>query len=144
MPFTPGQTPSIASVVASYTQGATAKQAKWVARSLSPHKNPIEAAKASTALWLQRVNEAGTAAMTAGLSRVDQNAMADTISKSGPAYAAGVTNKAHKFATAMTGLLPAIEAIRNALPPRGDIEANIIRSAQQQRNMAALRGKHRG
>ena len=127
-----------------YKQNAAANSQNWVNRTLTPRRDPIDAAKAASSEWLTKLNQVGTAGFEAGLSRVNKTDMATTIAASAGTYSTGVTNKSPKYARAMSGLLPVIYQTRDNLPPRGDTEANITRSAQFQRAMAAVRGQYRG
>lgn len=72
-------------------------------------------------------------ANTAAVSLADwQNA---AVTKGAPRLATGATAAQPKFANVLTQLFPYIEQVRNSLPPRGDIEQNIARSAAFQRGM---------
>lgn len=144
MPFQVGAVTTAADASARYIAAAPTAGAQWAKKTLMPRVNPIDAAIAAAPRWLQAINNAGTAGFTAGLQRVDQNAMANTIATQGPAlYNAGVTSKAYKYTAAMNKVLPVIRQVVAALPAKGDIEANIARSAAFQRNMAATKGQNR-
>jgi hypothetical protein len=142
--FTIGAQVTAADATTRYKNNATANASNWVARTLAPRRNPIDAAKAASGEWLTKLNQVGTAGFEAGLSRVNMTDMANTIAASGGTYSTGVTNKSPKYQRAMSGLLPVIYQTRDNLPPRGTIEDNIGRSAQFQRAMAAVRGQYRG
>lgn len=144
MPFQVGQLTTAADASARYIAAAPSAGAQWAKKTLMPKVNPIEAAKAASGRWLQAINTAGETGFKAGLDRVDQNKMADTIQNQGPAlYNSGVTAKAYKYTAAMNKVLPAIRNVVSSLPARGDLEANIARSAAFQRGMAATRGQNR-
>jgi len=130
---------------ANYTQNAAGKGTWWARRYLSSKVNPFQAAAASAAYWLQRVNEAGTAAFTAGLNAVDQQQVAKLVSTQGPTlYASGITNKGSpNYAKAATGLIPALQSAAANLPPRGTLDQNISRSVAMQRAAAMMRGQYR-
>lgn len=73
-------------------------------------------------------------ANTAAVSLADwQNA---AVNKGAPRLATGATAAMPKFSNVLTQLFPYIEQVRNSLPPRGDIEQNIARSAAFQRGMS--------
>jgi len=144
MPFTVGGQVTAADAVARYKAAAPTAGAQWAKKTLMPRRNPIQAAKDASARWLGNINAAGEAGFIAGLDRVDQNKMADTIQNQGPAlYNAGVTAKAYKFEAAMTKLMPIIRSVQSSLPARGDIEANIARSAAMNRGLHAHKGEAR-
>jgi len=144
MPFQVGQLTTAADAVARYKAAAPSAGAQWAKKTLMPRANPIDAAIAASGRWLSNINAAGETAFKAGLQRVDQNAMANTIATQGPAlYNAGVTAKAYKFDIAMQKLLPIIRNVQASLPPRGDVEANIARSAAMNRGLHAAKGQAR-
>jgi|SRR5579862_7016024 len=144
MPFQVGAQTTAQDAATRYTAAAASAGAQWSKKTLMPRVNPIDAAKAASARWLGNINAAGEAGYVAGLNRVDQNAMANTIATQGPAlYNAGVTAKAYKYAAAMTKVLPVIRQVVSGLPARGDIEANIARAGAFQRAMHATKGQNR-
>lgn len=144
MPFQVGALTTAADASARYIAAAPTAGAQWAKKTLMPRVNPIDAAMAASGRWLANINAAGEAGFKAGLQRVDQNAMANTIATQGPAlYNAGVTSKAYKYTAAMTKVLPAIRSVVASLPAKGDIEANIARAAAFQRGMHATKGQNR-
>jgi hypothetical protein len=60
---------------------------------------------------------------------------AAAVNKGAPRLATGASAAQPKMAAVLQQLFPYIEQVRNSLPPRGDIEANIARSAAFQRGM---------
>jgi hypothetical protein len=74
--------------------------------------------------------KANTAAVTL------QDWQAAAVNKGAPRLATGATAAQPKMANVLTQLFPYIEQVRGTLPPRGDIEQNIARSAAFQRGMA--------
>lgn len=58
------------------------------------------------------------------------------VTKGAPRLATGATAAQPKMANVLTQLFPYIDQVRNSLPPRGDIEQNIARSAAFQRGMS--------
>jgi len=143
--FTFGAPKTPATAAANYLANAQGKGAWWATRYLSSKVNPFAAAAAAAAYWLQRVNEAGTAAFTKGLNGVDLTAVAKTVSTAGPGlYTTGITTKgAPKYAKSAAGLIPALQAAAAALPPRGTLQQNIARSVAMQNAAAAMRGMYR-
>lgn len=142
MPFQVGAPKSPQDIVAAYAANAPQRASKWVANSLKPRKDPIQAAIAAAQRWLDRLNSVGTAGFTAGLNAVDENAMADTISKSAGTYSSGITNKGvPKLTKIAPQLYPAIFAAAQNLPARGDANANDQRMLQMVAALRGLRGK---
>lgn len=144
--FNVGGNVTAADAAARYKTNASQAGSQWAKKYLMPRKDPFAAASAAAPYWLQRVNDAGTAAFQAGLQRVDPTAVANLVSTQGPAlYAAGINNKgATKYAAAASGLIPALQQAAQNLPPRGTLDQNIARSTAMQRAAAAMRGKYRG
>lgn len=143
--FTFGAPKSAATAAANYLANASGKGAWWAIRYLSAKVNPFQAAAAASSYWLQRVNEAGTAAFTKGLNGVDLAAVAKTVSTAGPGlYTTGITTKgAPKYAKSAAGLIPALQAAAAALPPRGTLPQNIARATAMMHAAAAMRGQYR-
>ncbi|MGH7745789.1 MAG: hypothetical protein ACREQ5_13550 [Candidatus Dormibacteria bacterium] len=144
--FQIGAKVSPATAAANYKSGASAKGTKWATNYLMAKVDPFAAAAAAANTWLANLNAAGTAAFSAGLSRVDKGAVATLVSTQGPTlYAQGITNKgAPKYAKAAAGLIPALQQAAANLPARGSLEQNIARSNAMVRAAAAMRGQYRG
>ena len=144
MPFQVGALTTAADASARYIAAAPTAGAQWAKKTLMPKADPIDSAIAASGRWLANINSVGEAGFKAGLSRVDKAKMADTIQQQGPAlYNSGVTAKAYKYTAAMAKVLPAIRNVVASLPAKGDIEANIARSAAFQRGMHATKGINR-
>src|SRR5262249_9557654 len=106
--------------------------------------DPIAAAMEASGTWLSAVTRAGEAGYRAGLSKVDKQAMADTIAASSGTYTSAGAAKAGKYDKAMSTWLPIIYSTAASLPARGDVEANIARSAAQQRALHAAKLQRQG
>jgi len=65
-----------------------------------------------------------------------QDWQAATVNKGAPRLATGAQAAAPKMANVLGQLFPFIDQVRNTLPQRGDLEANIARSAAFQRGMS--------
>jgi len=143
--FQIGQKTTAASAASKYTQRASGAGVYWAQGYLTAKVNPFQAAAQAAGYWLQRVNEAGTAAFTAGLNAVDQNAVAALVSTQGATlYNQGITNKGAKnYAKAASGLVPALQQAAAALPPRGNLQQNIQRATAMMQAAAAMRGQYR-
>ena len=128
---------------ANYTAGASTKGPKWATNYLHSKTDPFEAAAAASTTWLAKLNSVGEAGFKAGLGRVNKQQVADLVSKQGPAlYAAGIQNKGSiRYATAATGLIPALQQAAANLPARGSDAQNeqravlMIRAAKAMRNL---------
>lgn len=97
---------------------------------------PGQAAAAQKQVWVNNTTQAANkwASNTAKVTLPEwQDAM---ISKGVPRIASGAAAATPKFTTFMAKLLPFIDQQVNALPARGDLEANIARSAAFARGMS--------
>lgn len=102
---------------------------------------PGQSAARQKSVWAQNTAAAVDkwAANTANVSLNDwQTAMTD---KGIQRIATGAQASQSKMQTFMTRLLPYIDSQRSALPPRGNLEANINRSVQWQRAMAKFQNR---
>jgi hypothetical protein len=143
--FQIGAKVSPATAAANYKTNASSKGTWWATKYLMSKVDPFAAASAAASTWLAKINQAGTAGFQAGLARVDKAAVAQLVSTQGPTlYNQGIQNKgAAGYAKAAAGLIPAMQQAAANLPARGDLEANIARSAAMQRAAAAMRGQFR-
>lgn len=97
---------------------------------------PGQAAARQKAVWLQNTQNSvdkwarNTAAVTLGEWQAAMN------DKGVGRIATGANAAVDKFTAFMGALLPHIEAGKRALPPRGDLEANISRMVAYTRHMA--------
>lgn len=102
---------------------------------------PGAAAARQADVWLQNTTNAKTKWQqnVASVSLSDwQNAM---TTKGIPRIAAGATAAQPKFEAFMAKALPYIENLKGTLPARGDLEANIARSAAFARGMSKFNPK---
>lgn len=100
---------------------------------------PGVAAARQSAVWAQNTLAAQSkwAKNTASVSLSDwQTAM---TTKGAPRIAAGATAAQPKFAAFMTQFLPFVQSAVQALPPRGDLEANINRMTSMTRKLATFK-----
>jgi len=130
---------------ANYQSGAQGKGAKWATNYLQSKVNPFQAAAAAAGTWLANINQAGTAAFTAGLNAVNQAQVAKLVSTQGPTlYAQGITNKgAPNYAAVAPGLIPAIQNVAANLPPRGTAAQNDARMNAMVAGLRMLKGQFR-
>lgn len=133
--------PSPQDAAANWAQKFGASGAKWTAGVQSVTVAPGQLAARAKQLWLQNTTAAADrfAANSARVSLSDWQAQ--TVSKGAPRLASGAQAAMPKVADAFAKLFPAIQSAVNSLPPRGDIEANINRSAQFARAMNAYKLK---
>jgi hypothetical protein len=143
--FNIGAKVSATTAAANYVSGASAKGIKWATNYLNSKVNPFQAASAAANTWLQNINTAGTAAFQKGLASVNQAQVAKLVSTQGPTlYSSGITNKgAPNYATAATGLIPAIQQIAANLPPRGTAAQNDARQAAMVNGLRAIKGQYK-
>jgi hypothetical protein len=143
--FQIGTKTTAAAAAAKYVARASGAGTYWATGYLTSKVNPFTAAAAAAAYWLQRVQQAGIPAYTAGLQAVDQAAVARLVSTQGPTlYNQGITNKgAPNYTKASAGLIPALQSAASALPPRGNLQQNINRAVAMMNAAAAMRGQFR-
>lgn len=102
---------------------------------------PGQAAARQKSVWLQNTQASVDkwASNTAKVPLGDwQQAM---ITKGAPRIASGAAAAESKFGTFMGRLLPYIESQRTALPPRGNLEANIARMTAFIRGMSKFKNQ---
>lgn len=100
-------------------------------------ENPAEAAKAAIPRMRAGFNQAiddGTVA--AGLDTVTLPGWKAAASGAAPKYTEGCQKGAAKMGDYLAEAMPVMESITASLPPRGDLEANLQRSAQMAREAA--------
>lgn len=101
---------------------------------------PGQLAAAAADRWLANTTAAkgtyarNSAAVTAEMWK------AAAAGKGAPRLSSGAQAAKPRMATVLTKLLPAIQQEASALPARGDIEANILRSGTFARKMHARKG----
>lgn len=115
--------------------------AKWAQRSAAATEDvktgvmnvteaPGKAAARQKDLWLQRIS-ASADKWARRVSSVTLSEWQDAMINKGAArVGTGASAAQSKMANAMTQLLPKIDSIVAALPPRGDLGANISRMTQ--------------
>lgn len=100
---------------------------------------PGQAAARQKGAYVQNV-QASADKWAANTSRVSLSEWQQAaISKGVPRVAAGAQAAQPKMAQVMAQLLPHIEASRQGLPPRGNLEQNIQRAADFARKMSTFR-----
>jgi len=131
--------PSASDAAATWAQRLGASGPKWAAGVNSVTVAPGQLAARAKNLWLTNVTAAADrfAANSAKVSL--QEWQQATVSKGQPRLASGATAAQPKVEAAFAKLFPAIQSAVNALPPRGDIEANINRAAMFARAMHAYK-----
>jgi hypothetical protein len=127
--------PDPTTAAATWAQKFGASGTKWAAGVNSVTVAPGQLAARAKQLWLTNTTAAADrfAANSAAVSL--QTWQTQTVAKGQPRLASGAQAAQEKVAAAFAKLFPAIQSAVNALPPRGDIEANIARSAQFARTM---------
>lgn len=127
--------PSASDAAQRWAQQFGASGARWSAGVQAVTVAPGQLAARQKQLWLQNTTAAVDryAANSAKVTLQDwQNA---AITKGAPRLASGAQAAQPKVEAAFAKLFPFIQSTVNALPPRGDIEANIVRMSQFARNM---------
>ena len=103
---------------------------------------PGQMAARAADLWLARL-QAAKATWTKNVQVPLADWQSAMINKGVPRLATGATAAQPKFEQFMSKLLPQLRTVVSSLPPRGDIEANIARSAAFQRAMNKTKGSYR-
>jgi hypothetical protein len=131
--------PSASDAAQRWATGFGGSGAKWAAGVQGVTVAPGQLAARNKALWLQNTTAAADryAANSAAVTREQWIEM--TISKGQGRLASGANAAVGKVETVFAKLFPYIQQQVNSLPPRGDLEANINRSAQFARGMAKFR-----
>lgn len=126
-----------AAVAAKWNTRAGAAQQDWVTGVQSVTVSPGQLAAANVNGYLAGV-QAGAQKWQTKLANMSAATwIAATVAKGQNRYAAGVTASQTKYQTAITKVLAAEQTIVGSLPARGNLEANIARSAAFQRAMSA-------
>lgn len=124
-------------IASKWKQRAGAASGDWLKGVQSVTEAPGQKAAAQEDKMLQNFTEAITSgrwrnAVSAVTLQMWQQACAD---KGKQNYQTGIAASEEKYFQAMQKMMPIIESIKQSLPPKGDIEQNIARSAEFQRRM---------
>lgn len=98
--------------------------------------SPGVAAARQADVWAQNVAAAKDKWRTNVGSMSNEDWKTAMISKGVPRIASGATASQAKFASFIGRLLPHIDRVKGSLPPRGNLDQNIARSAAFARGMA--------
>jgi hypothetical protein len=131
--------PSASDAAATWAQKFGASGTKWAAGVNGVTVAPGQLAARAKQLWLTNTTAAADrfAANSAKVSLQDWQST--TVAKGQPRLASGAAAAQPKVEAAFAKLFPAIQNAVNALPPRGDIEANINRAGAFARAMHAYK-----
>ncbi len=131
--------PSAADAAQRWASGFGASSERWVAGVQGVTVAPGQLAARSKTLWLQNTTAAADryAANSAAVTREAWVEM--TVSKGRGRLSSGANAALPKVEQVFAKLFPYIQQQVNSLPPRGDLEANINRSAAFARGMAKFR-----
>lgn len=131
--------PSAADAAAKWATNFGSSGARWAAGVQSVTVAPGQLAARSKQLWLTNTTAAADrfAANSAAVTR--EQWIEQTVSKGQGRLASGAQAAQGKLEQVFAKLFPYIQQQVNALPPRGDLEANINRSAQFARGMAKFK-----
>lgn len=128
--------PNAADAAQKWAQNFGASGQRWAQGVQGVTVAPGALAARSKALWLQNTTAAADrfAANSAAVSLQEWQSV--TVSKGQGRLVSGAQAAQSKLETVYAKLFPFIQSTVNSLPPRGDLEANITRSAQFARGMA--------
>jgi len=132
--------PSASDVAAKWAQNTGAATQAYTAGVQAVTVSPGQAASRQAALWARNV-AAAQQKFAANSARVTlQDWQAAAAGKGAQRLAGGVQAAQGKYEASMGRLLPHIAATVQALPARGDLEANITRMTQFVRKMSQYNG----
>jgi hypothetical protein len=131
--------PSATDAAARWAQNFGASGTKWAAGVQAVTVAPGQLAARQADLWANNTMAAKPrfAANSAKVSREEWISV--TVAKGQGRLASGAQAAQSKVEAVFGRLFPYIGQVVNGLPPRGDLEANITRSAQFARGMAKFR-----
>lgn len=116
---------------AKYQASATTAQSSWLAGIQSTQKDQAALAVAAIPRMVQAFNDAANSGrIAAGLTRRGTPYWKSQSEAKQSSYGQGITTGANNYLQAANKLYPAIASAVAALPARGDINANLQRSAQ--------------
>lgn len=124
-------------VAAKWNTRAGAAAQDWVTGVQSVTVSPGQAAAAQADTWIANLTASKQKWQQSLSSMTAAQWVQATVTKGQPRYAQGITAAQSKYQTAITKVLNAEKSIVAGLPARGNVEANIARSAAFQRNMSA-------
>jgi hypothetical protein len=129
-------TPNASDVAAKWSQNLGSSGSRIQSGVMGVTVSPGQAAAKQSDLWIRNLqaSQAKWKAKVAAVSTADWQAA--MINKGLPRIAGGAQAAQPKFEQFMAKLLPVIAQNVAALPPRGDLEANIVRANQFIRSMA--------
>lgn len=115
-----GSTEKIKAGVMAVTESPAAKAIRAIDRQVAGVQRAASSGKTAAALGRVTLSDWQQSFVTKGLGRI----------------ATGATAAQNKMADFYNQFLPAVDAARASLPPRGDLEQNIQRSADMARKMS--------
>lgn len=114
-----------------YTEGVNNTTADWAGNTVRQQSVMQANWLASLSTWANRVQEVGTAGWKSATQAKAAN------------YGTGFSAGANNYAAAAQKLIPFLQSAVAALPPRGDINANLQRSAALAMALHQQRGNFR-
>lgn len=128
--------PSPADAATKWAQNLGAAQTRYTdgVKSVTTAPNALAAAAADR--YLSGVQQSMPKYVANNQAVTLQSWIAATTGKGAQRLASGATAAQPKMAQVFTSLFPYISQVQSSLPPRGDLEQNIARSAAFQRGMA--------
>lgn len=132
-----------ATLAASWAQKLGAAGDRMKAGAEAIQVAPGQAAAAASSRWLQAVTSAESRFKSNVAKVTKEQWQAAYIGKGLPRVASGAQAAQSDFAVTLGKILQAERSIVSSLPSRGDVEANIQRSAAFIRAMAATKGQYK-
>lgn len=128
--------PSPADAAAKWAQNLGAAQTRYTAGIQSVTTSPGQLAAQASDRWISGVQLSVPKFVANSQAVTLQSWQQASINKGAPRLASGASAAQPKMQNVFTSLFPFIAQVQGSLPPRGDLEQNIARSAAFQRGMA--------
>jgi len=127
--------PSAADAAARWSQQFGASGARWAAGVQAVTVSPGVLAARAVDRWAANTAAAAPKFARNSAAMTREEWVNTTVTKGQPRLASGAQAAQSKVEAAFAKLFPFIESTVRGLPPRGDIEANIVRMGQFARTM---------
>lgn len=128
--------PTPADAAAKWAQNLGAAQTRYTAGVQAVTTSPGVLAAQASDRWLTGVQQSVPKFVANSQAVTLQAWQSATTGKGAQRLASGATAAQPKMQNVFTSLFPFIAQVQGSLPPRGDLEQNIARSAAFQRGMA--------
>lgn len=128
--------PTPTDAAAKWAQNLGAAQTRYTAGVQAVQTSPGVSAAQAADRYLSGVQQSIQKFVANSQAVTLQSWQQASVNKGAPRLASGATAAQPKMQNVFTSLFPFIAQVQGSLPPRGDLEQNIARSAAFQRGMA--------